>query len=53
MVVFGNLKHEYLNRLWSSLALNVLKCRSLSLLELLGPVEGCNGIALPLPLWAG
>jgi hypothetical protein len=24
MVVFGNLKQEYLNRLWSSLAVNVL-----------------------------
>ena len=29
---------------------NVLKSGSLSLLELSGPVQACNGIALPLPL---
>jgi hypothetical protein len=31
----------------------VLKCGSLTLLETLGPVQACNGIALPflLPLY--
>ena len=28
----------------------VLKCGSLNLLETSGPVQACNGIALPLPL---
>jgi hypothetical protein len=28
----------------------VLKSGSLKLLDLSGPVKGCNGIALPLPL---
>ena len=28
----------------------VLKCGSLNLLEPSGPVQACNGIALPLPL---
>jgi hypothetical protein len=29
----------------------VLKSWSLCLLEPSGPVQACNGIALPLPLW--
>jgi hypothetical protein len=33
MVVFGNLKHEYLNRLWSSLAVNVLIINELLILK--------------------
>jgi len=28
----------------------VLKSRSLNLLEPFGPIQACNGIALPLPL---
>jgi hypothetical protein len=40
-------KHELLNRLWSILAVNVLKSGSLNLLEPSGPAKACNGIALP------
>jgi hypothetical protein len=31
--------------------LTVMKSVSLDLLEPSGPVQACNGIALPLPLW--